>query len=652
MALFKRSPTNNIPSEGIAQSVENIIAVCANQRRGFERRWYDNNFFDDGFHFRYLSQQTGRIVDQSESSQRSAPTRAIPKASRQIRGVANLLLALDPVPVIYPEKIAIANYIEGTDPKTGKPIYSEEYRQAMLDSKNIAQRIGHWVEEEWKNLRIREQLLAHMVLLTAKHGVSYLKIWPDPVDEKIKASVRDAFDVYLMGNLYSIYESPAITESVPTFISQIKANELFDEIQRAKINPDNKYASSEVKDSYMKSRFGNQYGSDQEPTLLLKESFIKEYLNKDNYDRMKKSAGKVGLLEGKKTGDMMMRHTFTTSNGWLLDEYVDLPEYPYADLRFEPGPIYQVPLIERFIPANKSLDVAMSRIEEYLNTMVVGIWQKRKGENMTISNIPGGQVINYEATPPTQAQPSTVPAYVFQFLNLLDQVIAEQGASTAALGQLPEGVKSGTAIESMKATEYANLKMPTDQIKDTVKRITERMLDVASRYFIEPKTVYRLEKGEPDYFDIIGIAGIKARRKAGLEAPQNTIVLKDDYHVNIEIESGLGYTIAGKKQSMQQIVEYFIKLAQEGLVSTEAVKVITTKFLEVFQFGSTQEFLDAMDAGLNTTPLNEEQIDQMKLAMAEVVKDTGLAGSERDEQDILKTKVGITEAVNDLGGAQ
>ena len=84
--------TSDIPSENIGKAVDAMIKSFENQRKSFERRWYDNNFFDDGYHFRYVSRSTNRIIDLSERQNVNLPQRALPKASRQIRGVANLLL--------------------------------------------------------------------------------------------------------------------------------------------------------------------------------------------------------------------------------------------------------------------------------------------------------------------------------------------------------------------------------------------------------------------------------------------------------------------------------------------------------------------------------------------------------------------------------
>ena len=60
--LRKGYDTSAVETKDIGQMVEEMRLLAYGQRRVFERRWYDNNFFDDGFHFRYLSRTTNKII--------------------------------------------------------------------------------------------------------------------------------------------------------------------------------------------------------------------------------------------------------------------------------------------------------------------------------------------------------------------------------------------------------------------------------------------------------------------------------------------------------------------------------------------------------------------------------------------------------------
>jgi hypothetical protein len=638
-----------IPTQSIGQEIDKMVSYFTNQRKSFERKWYDNNFFDDGYHFRYVSRTTGKIIDLNEAGSVNMPDRAIPKASRQIRGIANLMLGLEPIPVVYPEKVSPTQFpprIE-MDPQTGMPVQlpNPAYAEAMEVSKTHARRIGLWIAEEWKNQNLREKLI-HMVILAAKHGVSFLQIWPDELEERIRTQVFDAFDIYLQGNVLELYESPAIIKVTPQLISQIKANERFDQEQLKLINPDNKYASSEIKQAYMQSRFGSGMESDAAATLLLKEAFIKEYLSEENIQIIGENFPHI--LENKKMGDMVMRHVFCAGGIYLLDEYVDLPEYPFVDFRFEPGAIYQKPLIENFIPANKSLDILVSRLEKWANTMVTGHWLKPKGTDIQFTNVGGGQVLEYTGTPPVQGQIANVPAGIFNLISFYERTVEEQGASTSALNQLPPGVRSGVAIESLKATEYANLKIASDMLKLTVKTISERMLDLADNYFIHPQTVMILDQGKPDYYDIMGNRGVELRRQAGIEIPENVIPLKKDYKVEIEVESGMGFTAEGRKATAQQIITFFTPLLDRGFVAPEAIRILAQHLLESFGFGGTQEIIEAMEEGMKKGPMTDEQLMKMKIAILETMSEAGMVGQQKDEADIQKSKIGTVEALDDL----
>ena len=629
--------TNTVKTEDMGQVVDDIMRIQYDKRRGFERRWYDNNFFDDGYHFRYMSRSENKIVDLSERQSIYAPMRAIPKASRQIRGVANLLLSQDPTPIVYPEEINRSGFE-----------MQDEYKQALQEAKRVARASGHWMEEEFKEQMIRQKL-AFMSILTPKHSVSYLQVWPDPIKEAIKTQVYDAFDIYLDGTLTEIYDSPYIIKAIPMFISQIKANEMFNKTQLGKINPDNRQASSDIKQAYMNAKYYQMGEVERAAKLILKEAFIKEYINGENTARIARQKNGSEILRGKKEGDQVIRQVFVAGNVWLKDRYLNLPDYPFVDLRFEPGPIYQVPFIERFIPQNKSLDLVVSRLERWINTMAGGAWLKRQGEQFEINNLAGGQVIEYQTTPPVQANVVNAPPMIFNFINLLQGFMEQQGVATSALNAIPKGVKAHAAIESLKETEYANLAIPIEMLKTTVKRIAEKFLDLADNHFISPKTVYYLEKGEPQYFQIIGNSAFDKRKEVNVETPENVIPIKKDYKVEIEVQSGLGYTREGKKEAALQLGEYLLKLSELGMIPPEGVQKFIQALLETYQFGATSEIMETFE-GFSAGGLTDEQIEKVKVGLAEVLKD--LSGSEilpNSEQRIEEGKVATAEALVDTG---
>jgi len=647
---LKKIITERTSSQQIGSEIDGWVRGAADRRKSFERRWYNNNFFDDGFHFRYVHRDSNNIVDLSEVRGSAAPKRSIPKASRQIRGVANLLLSPNYTPVVYPESLSISQF--ETDEFPDK---AQAMRDAQEIATSLARKQGKWLLDEWKKQELKEKLM-HMVILASKNSVSYLQIYPDSLKETLESGVFDAFDIYVVGDVTDIYDAAAIIKAYPRAIKEIKADDLFKGAPLELLAPDNRLASSEVKEAYKRSKVGSM-GGNNNPTIIQKEAFIKEYLTQEKMAELAEKYPQI--IAGKKVGDMCMRHVFTAGGVTLLDEYVALSEYPFVDFRFEPGDLYQTPFIERFISQNKSLDVIVHRIEQWSNTMAAGSWSKRKGEDFNITNSAGGAVYEYEVQPPIQNAIAPLPNTLFNLVGLLESLIEEQGASTSALGKLPSGVKSGVAIESLKATEYDNLTIPAAMLQQTVRRISERMLDYAADYFVNPQTVTLLDNGQPTYFDIIGERGAKLYKELDQAIPMDTVVIKKGTRVNIEVESGLGFTMAGRKDAAAQIIDYVIKLAELQLVPLEAVSVVTEQFLRTFQFGSTQEIMEQMDAFIQEkkgqpeselTPEDKKQIEMIKVGVLEALEAAGEIGEQGRQQMVDAAKVAMLEVMQEMKG--
>ena len=638
-----KSYTTHLTTKQISHHTDQVIQLSETQRKQFARRWYDNNFFDDGYHFRFVHPKTGRVIDHTDSDL-FHHRRAIPKASRQIRGMANLLQSRNFVPIIFPEYVSPRKFDNRNpivNPQSQQPLTDDsgkpmtEYDIAVKVAKEYAQRTGRWIINQWDEDKMDIQsLINEMMINTMKHGVSFLQVWADPVDQAINAQAYDAFEIYLDGAQNDINDSPFMIKVTPHVIARLKANELFDQDQLLKINADNKYASDEIKEAYMQSRYGDKKRTDQNATLLLKEGFFKEYVddyvmesireqaNTEDYGGANRDAEYLLTKMKIKKGDPIIRQAFSAGGVWLRDNYIALQEYPFVDLRLEPGKIYQTPQIERFIPANKALALVVYRVERHLHSMTLGIWTKRADENYNVTNLPGGQMITYKGTPPVPAPMSSIPAYVFNFMELLTSFIEEQGVTTTALGKLPKGVKANAAIESLKESEFANLSIAMSKVKKTVKRVAEKMLDIGDRYFIKPELVSYMENDEPNYFEVIGQSGVDLKKKLKEDVDTNMVPLKKDYKVQISLEEGLAHTPRGQQEAMKEIMDLMVTFAQQGLVDQKALAILFRKLLDTYSFGNTQEFMEAMDQAQQggQEEVSDESIEKMKLAFVEVIK--------------------------------
>ena len=661
---LKEFSTSKYSRDQMGIVVDDITTMYKSSRRTHERRWYDNNFFDDGFHFRYLSRQQNKIVDVSNNANIYNPLRAIPIASRQIRGIANLLASQDPIPVAYPEKVNKANYpaIEAVDPTTGQPVQQEnpEYQQAMQLAKDIAKKTGHWLKEEFKKQELLEKL-ALMLILTQKHSISLLKIWPDAIEERIRTTVRDAFDTYFDGSLNELEDCPVIIETGKVTVAQIKANEMFDDEQKQKISPDNRHASSEIKEAYMNQRYGRDTGNDQAVSLILKEAFIKEYLDEKNEARIRTQDDADKILRKRKKGDIVIRQVFSAGGVWLRDKYTHLTEYPLVEFRMEPGPLYSVPQIERFIPQNKSYDMIVSRAERIIHASTTGILLRQQGQQFNISNEAGAQVVDYNGVAPQWLGMPELSQSLFNVLGVIKQNIDEQGVTLSTTGKLPSGVKGYQAIESLKESEYSNLVISNRRFRQTVKRIAEKFLDIADDYFVSPQTVYLLERGEPQYFDIVGNSAFEQGKKLRDENPyanKDIVPLKKECYVDIEVESNLGYTQEGRKAAAKELADLMVQMMKLPVppIPPEAVAIFLQQLLKTYQFGPTEEMMEAIETYIGdggAAGVGQETLDMIKLAVLEVHKDLqGSPTMPTSEQRIDEGKVAVAEVAKDLQGGQ
>ncbi len=611
-----KNSTAKVPTKDIADVVDTMMKSVSDLRKPFERRWYDNKFFDDGFHYRFIQRSSGRMVDLSEGGNVFNPFRAIPKASKQIRSIANTLLQNEYRPIAYPRRIIAENFSQ-----------PQAFSQAVMMEKENSKKVGLWLQHMWEIQRMKQQM-AQLFLSASIYGVAYLKIWPDRNKEIINQEMVDAFDINILGYMTDWDKLPFLIESHEKRISEIKANPMFEEEQLMKISPENKYASSEIKEAYMRSRYGLGTPNDYTASLILKEAHIDEYINDDNLMRIRKQKDAERILAGKNKGDKVNRQVFVAGNVWLRDKYLPFDK-PYLPLQLEPGPFYQTPLIERFISMNKSLDTIVSRVERIINTTAVGAWMKRKGENFQPSNMAGGIMYEYEVAPPTQLEVAALPNYILNFVNMLSGFIAEQGMPMTG-GSIPKGKNSAQALEAMKANEVNNIKMIADQWGLFLKRWAETMVSLADDYFIKPQEIQTVFQGSPVYVDVVGQTAFDKMTELGIPNDHLTPISKK-YSVEIRAESGLGYTPEAKKAAALQLSNFMLMITKEGIVPPTVMQQFIKNLLESFNFGSTQEFMELVEkSAQNQVP--PQMLDQIKLAVAQVMHDIMTGGKKGQPQ--------------------
>jgi hypothetical protein len=637
-------------TRAVGKWVEDSNFQAIMRRRAWERRWYNTNWFDDGLHFRVMSKRTGQIIDHVQRYS-GFVERAIPRASKQVRGIGALLLTPDYYPVVYPENITEEKYRD----KMTDQVDTATFEKAKKDAQEEARLRGVFLQTTWEDELQLELKLMDMILLSAKHGISFLQIYTDPHTKRVTAKVRDAFDVIMYGDRRELDELPFMTVTEPWDFNEVISSEMFDEEKKLELSPDNQYATSEIKDAYMRARYGSKLNAQNLNTVMMRESYLKEYLSDDNWEQAKKLSEDTGAMEGKSKGDMIMRHPFSVGGVTLKDEYIDYDNYPFAELRFESGYLYQVPLMERFIPLNKSQDIVVTRIEKWINTMVSGMWLTRKGENGIISNLPGGQKYEYEGTKPEQAQISSVGGTPFQFMQMTDKYIEEQGISSSNLQNLPANI-GNNAIENVQQQEYTNMKFATARLKGCVTRIGELIMERADKDYIHPVEMSYKKDNDTHYFNVIGSRGKKAHDKINADLPKDIVTLNRKAKIRIEADKGFGLTQDGRRQGMQTLMKEMVNLYQLGFLGAEAMAMLVKRFVEEYGYGSTEQFMEAIERGITQGQMSQQQMKQMQVAILQVMKDLKMTGPDLEKQlvqhneaNLHTTKLGVLQTLKDTG---
>jgi hypothetical protein len=90
-----------------------------------------------------------------------------------------------------------------------------------------------------------------------------------------------------------------------------------------------------------------------------------------------------------------------------------------------------------------------------------------------------------------------------------------------------------------------------------------------------------------------------------------------------------------------------VPLASAGYINQEAVKIVVGKVMDIYKLGSTAEFMEAMNQPNNET--TENDLQKMKIAVAEVIKDLEMVGPKASEDRITENKIGVVEGLKDAG---
>ncbi len=294
-----------------------LIATCTGTAKSytdatfkFRRQWYLNDNFYDGKHFVWWRKSTGTI-DRIQPPKGSV-LRSIPKASRQIDAVQNLITANRPRWVVYPEE-----NVEG---------------MVTEDAEKIAAKKRQWLEYQWDRNNMDEKIddLVHYAL---KYPFSFFEVG---FEKDMTVTVWDACDILYKPDVNSIYDSPMMVKSMRKSLKDVQKNPVYNENKMA-IGTSQKFSADEMKDMRLAEKFGYIQGKEEQDGCLLQEFYLKEFV-KDEMTGEEKQ--KIRII------------TIANEGVLLRNELTDLDEYPFALFSPKSGPYYQPASIERLMPPN------------------------------------------------------------------------------------------------------------------------------------------------------------------------------------------------------------------------------------------------------------------------------------------------------------
>ena len=269
--------------------------------------------------------------------------------------------------------------------------------------------------------------------------------------------------------------------------------------------------------------------------------------------------------------------------------FMELPIVKFPGVRV-PGQLWDQSVVEHALPLQKELNRTLSQIIEYKNLTLkpqmlapVGSLRQR------ITDEPGA-IFEYNPVAgrvPEQMPLPGLPGYVFDQLQDIGARLRDTfGLNEVVEGSVPPNVEAGVAIDLLQEAATDRLAPQILMMEKTLERAGNLMLELAQKYYQEPRMVM--------------IKGAGSRPK--IQRFESADILSG-VQVKVETGSGLPRTRAGRQARVLQML-------QMGIISpTKAYK-----YLDLADFRSLQAQFEAdeeqamreHDKLLNGQPINEQ----------------------------------------------
>ena len=183
----------------------------------------------------------------------------------------------------------------------------------------------------------------------------------------------------------------------------------------------------------------------------------------------------------------------------LIDdrEIVYYGKLPYREIpivqqvcREIPGQFYGKSVIEDLIPRQRAYNGCVNRIHEYIKRVTIQGYFAEEGaidlDEYAERGAAPGAIVEYQPghNPPRPMQNGNLPSEILnERYNLVRDMEYVAGVSQLmTTGSTPSGVTSGTAIESLKATDDTRLSLTGDQIRNCIRRLAQMWLKIYKQF--------------------------------------------------------------------------------------------------------------------------------------------------------------------------
>ena len=517
-------------------------------RQQMDWNWYLYDNYYRGNHYIQFNKRTNQIVTP-------------PRPKGQVRLTVNK---------IYSICRAIRNFATSYRPK-----WEVAANSTGEDVINNAQKSSDTLDYYYDYLEL-PKLIKGVANYIIKYGIGFFQYgWDeegtglDNQKGEVDVWIRDPFDVYLDPSgmeTGDIQNCRFIDIAVSQPIQDIIDSPAYKKIKEDEISGDTIRAVSEFKQSLIQNQYTGDFASNKE----LKTKILHETLYK------------------KKVGSNTEVWIASWIEGHLLrNEKTEFNKYNLIAIASDDNPneIYGEGYIKNLIPINKVINRLESQVVEYNNLVNRGRLIVDKDSGVSKITNETGEIIekNPGADVREISHAGLSPDIHIQIGRLDEDMKSISGVVDAFLGKVPEGVKSGVALESLKAQTANNLQDLKDNIEAGLAQLGEGILELIATKVVASRQIKATGKdGEPANFSIKGQVGVNK----GEQLPEDTYVIGNQNQVKVVIGSGLAYTREGRITRLD-------KLLEQKVIGPEA-------YLRGIEFGDVEETIkEAQQAKFN-----------------------------------------------------